>query len=223
MKATTAWTFYDWANSAFALVITAAVFPSYFLKNTDDVVTFFGITMSNSSLYAYILSAAYLFVAILSPFVSGFADSANNKKMMLLIFSTLGSISCMVLYYFDGMVHLQVGIFAFILAMIGYIGSNVFYNAFLPEITTEDKFDSLSAKGFSMGSVILLLVNLAMIQNPAYFHIATVQMAVRISFIMVGIWWMGFAIIPLYYLPGSYRLLLKRSKIAEGMWILRDV
>lgn len=226
MKATTAWTFYDWANSAFALVITAAVFPSYFLKNTDDVVTFFGITMSNSSLYAYILSAAYLFVAILSPFVSGFADSANNKKMMLLIFSTLGSISCMVLYYFDGMVHLQVGIFAFILAMIGYIGSNVFYNAFLPEITTEDKFDSLSAKGFSMGyigSVILLLVNLAMIQNPAYFHIATVLMAVRISFIMVGIWWMGFAIIPLYYLPGSYRLLLKRSKIAEGMWILRDV
>lgn len=226
MKATTAWTFYDWANSAFALVITAAVFPSYFLSNTDKMVTIMGITMTNSSLYAYVLSAAYLFVAILSPFVSGFADSANNKKMMLLIFSTIGSVSCMVLYFFDGMVHLQVGILAFILAMIGYIGSNVFYNAFLPEISTEDKFDNLSARGFSMGyigSVLLLLVNLAMIQNPGYFHIETVKMAVRISFIMVGIWWMGFAIIPLYYLPGSYRLLLKRSKITEGMYILRDV
>lgn len=226
MKATTAWTFYDWANSAFALVITAAVFPSYFLKNTDDIITVYGVTMSNSSLYAYVLAAAYLFVAILSPFVSGFADSANNKKMMLLLFSLLGSTSCMVLYFFDGMVHIQVGILAFILAMIGYIGSNVFYNAFLPEITTEDKFDSLSAKGFSMGyfgSVLLLLLNLAMIQNPGYFHIETVQMAVRISFIMVGIWWIGFAIIPLYYLPGNYKLLLKRSKIAEGMWILKDV
>lgn len=226
MKATTAWTFYDWANSAFALVITAAVFPSYFLKNTDDIVTFFGVTMSNSSLYAYVLSAAYLFVAILSPFVAGFADSANNKKMMLLLFSTLGSVSCMVLYFFDGMLHLQVGILAFILAMIGYIGSNVFYNAFLPEITTEDKFDALSARGFSMGyigSVLLLLVNLAMIQNPDHFRIETVQLAVRISFIMVGIWWFGFALIPLYYLPGSFRLQLNHSKIAEGMYILKDV
>lgn len=226
MKVTTAWTFYDWANSAFALVITAAIFPSYFLNTTDDIIHIGNVTMSNSSLYAYVLSAAYLFVAMLSPFVSGFADSANNKKMMLFLFSALGSINCCILYFFDGMVHLQLGVFAFILAMIGYIGSNVFYNAFLPEITTEDKFDALSARGFSMGyigSVLLLLVNLIMIQNPDYFRIETVQLAVRISFIMVGIWWFGFALIPLYYLPGSFRLQLNRSKIAEGMYILKDV
>lgn len=226
MKVTTAWTFYDWANSAYALVITAAIFPSYFLEVTDTNIEVGHVVMSNSSLYAYIITAAYLFVAICSPFISGFADSANNKKMMLFLFTTLGSINCCLLYYFDGMGHLVIGVAAFMMALIGFIGSNVFYNAFLPEITTEDKFDSLSARGFSMGyigSVILLIFNLWMIKSPETFHLNNTQDAVRASFITVGIWWMGFAVIPLYFLPGMFRLQLKREKVAEGMAILSDV
>ena len=226
MKPTTAWTFYDWANSAYALVITAAIFPSYFLEVTDKTIEVGHIVMSNSSLYAYIITTAYLIVAIGSPFISGFADSANNKKMMLFLFTLLGSIHCCLLYFFDGMDHLGIGVMAFMMALIGFIGSNVFYNAFLPEITTEDKFDSLSARGFSMGyigSVLLLIGNLAVIKSPETFGLATTQDAVRISFITVGIWWIGFAIIPLYYLPGVFRLQLRREKVVEGMYILRDV
>ena len=226
MKVTTAWTFYDWANSAFSLVITSAIFPSYFLNVTDPVLHIGNITMSNSSFYAYIIATAYLFVAIMSPFASGFADSANNKKMMMLLFTIIGSFNCFLLFFFDGMSNLQFGATAFIFALIGFIGSIVFYNAFLPEITTEDRFDSLSARGFSMGyigSVILLLVNLALITYPDTFGLSSSGQAARVSFAMVGIWWIGFATIPLHYLPGSFRLQLKRSKIAEGLYILKDV
>ncbi|HMZ25382.1 MAG TPA: MFS transporter [Saprospiraceae bacterium] len=226
MKVTTAWTFYDWANSAFSLVITSAIFPSYFLNVTVPVLHIGNITMSNSSFYAYIIATAYLFVAIMSPFASGFADSANNKKMMMLLFTIIGSFNCFLLFFFDGMSNLQFGATAFIFALIGFIGSIVFYNAFLPEITTEDRFDSLSARGFSMGyigSVILLLVNLALITYPDTFGLSSSGQAARVSFAMVGIWWIGFATIPLHYLPGSFRLQLKRSKIAEGLYILKDV
>ena len=99
MKVTTAWTFYDWANSAFSLVITSAIFPSYFLNVTDPVLHIGNITMSNSSFYAYIIATAYLFVAIMSPFASGFADSANNKKMMMLLFTIIGSFNCFLLFF----------------------------------------------------------------------------------------------------------------------------
>ena len=188
MKVTTAWTFYDWANSAFSLVITSAIFPSYFLNVTDPVLHIGNITMSNSSFYAYIIATAYLFVAIMSPFASGFADSANNKKMMMLLFTIIGSFNCFLLFFFDGMSNLQFGATAFIFALIGFIGSIVFYNAFLPEITTEDRFDSLSARGFSMGyigSVILLLVNLALITYPDTFGLSSSGQAARVSFAMV--------------------------------------
>lgn len=226
MKPTTAWTFYDWANSSFSLVITSAVFPSYFLKNTDDIIHIGSVTMSNSTLYAYMISAAYLVVSFLSPVLSGFADSANNKKFFLLMFATIGSMSCMGLYFFKGMDTIFYGSFFFILALIGFLGSIVFYNSFLPEITTEDKFDSLSAKGFSMGyfgSVLLLIVNLMMINNPAWFGISGTKEAVLISFVMVGLWWLIFTIYPLQYLPGSVKLQYSREHFSKGFIILKDV
>ena len=195
MKVTTAWTFYDWANSAFALVITAAIFPSYFLKSTDELINIGNLTISNSSLYAYIIAIAYLVVAIMSPLMSGFADSANNKKVMMMFFCVLGSLSCMMLFFFKGMDTLMLGCLFFILGMIGFIGSIVFYNAFLPEITTEDKFDEMSARGYSMGyigSVVLLIINVIMINKPTFFGLPDASMAVRVSFFMVGLWWLAF-------------------------------
>jgi UMF1 family MFS transporter len=226
MKPTTAWTFYDWANSSFSLVITSAVFPSYFLKNTDDLIHIGSVTMSNSSLYAYMISAAYLVVAFLSPVLSGFADSANNKKFFLLFFATVGSLSCMGLYFFKGMDTIVYGGAFFILALIGFLGSIVFYNSFLPEITTEEKFDSLSAKGFSMGyfgSVLLLIVNLLMINNPGWFGLGGTQEAVLVSFVMVGLWWFIFTVFPLQSLPGSVRLQFRQEHLSKGFKILKDV
>ena len=121
MKVTTAWTFYDWANSAFALVITAAIFPSYFLKSTDELINIGNLTISNSSLYAYIIAIAYLVVAIMSPLMSGFADSANNKKVMMMFFCVLGSLSCMMLFFFQGHGHIDVRLSVF------YSGYDRFY------------------------------------------------------------------------------------------------
>jgi len=226
MKVTTAWTFYDWANSAFALVITAAIFPSYFLRSTDEILYFGDVAISNSSLYAYIIALAYAIVTVASPLLSGFSDSANNKKVMLFLFCLVGSLSCMGLYFFDGMQHLLLGCVFFIFGLIGFQGSLVFYNAYLPEITTEDKFDRVSANGFSMGyfgSVILLIVNLMMISNPEWFHLPDAKIAVRISFFMVGLWWLLFSLIPLSYLPGSMKLSINTDNITKGIWILKDV
>jgi len=226
MKVTTAWTFYDWANSAFALVITAAIFPSYFLKSTDELINIGNLTISNSSLYAYIIAIAYLVVAIMSPLMSGFADSANNKKVMMMFFCVLGSLSCMMLFFFKGMDTLMLGCLFFILGMIGFIGSIVFYNAFLPEITTEDKFDEMSARGYSMGyigSVVLLIINVIMINKPTFFGLPDASMAVRVSFFMVGLWWLAFSFIPLVILPGNMRISITKKHFTNGIHILQDV
>ena len=226
MKVTTAWTFYDWANSAFALVITAAIFPAYFEKSTDEFINIGGVMVSNSSLYAYIIAIAYMVVAVLSPLLAGFADSANNKKVMMMLFCVLGSVSCMGLFMFTGMDTLLLGCTLFIMGLIGFIGSIVFYNAYLPEVTTEDKFDNLSARGFAMGyagSVILLLVNVFMINRPGVFGLADSQMAVRLSFLMVGIWWILFALIPLIKLPGRMQLSISAQHFKNGINIIKDV
>ena len=154
------WAFFDWANSAFALVITAAIFPAYFVAVTDDVINVLGIQMSNSSMYAYAISLSYLLIACFSPILSGIADYGGRRKFFLKFFTILGSTACLALYFFKGMDQLALGITAFMLAMIGFAGGLVFYNAFLPVIVTEDRYDRVSARGFSfgyIGSVILLV------------------------------------------------------------------
>ncbi len=218
-KTIRAWTFFDWANSAFSLVISSAVFPAYFLKVTNDQLTLGGITMSNSSLYAYALSFSYLIIAVCSPILSGIADYGGRRMLFLRIFTTIGSIGCASLFFFEGMSNLWLGVGGFILATIGFAGGLVFYNSYLPQIASEDRYDRISARGFAMGyvgSVLLLVANLAIILNAEALGFKDAGAATRLAFLMVGLWWIGFAQIPFRFLPKDAKERLHGQLLTRG-------
>jgi UMF1 family MFS transporter len=215
-KTINAWCSYDWANSVYNLTITTTIFPLYYSSVTKDafggeMVSFLGARVSNTVLYSYAISFSYLVIVFLSPVLSGIADYSGKKKRFMQFFTYLGSAACLGLYFFTGE-NLEYGIACSVLASIGYAGALVFYNAFLPEIATADRMDRISAKGFSMGyigSVILLLVNLAVITQYEWFGFSSKLMATRCAFLQVGIWWLAFSQIAFYYLkdrPTSHQI-----------------
>ncbi|NMM50706.1 MFS transporter [Marinigracilibium pacificum] len=226
------WSFYDWANSVYSLVITSTIFPIYFTASTrsffnGDQIQFFGSTIENSVLYSYALSASFLIIALILPLLSGIADNSGKKIQFMKFFTYLGSISCAGLYFFDGS-NVEYGIILTILAGIGYSGGLVFYDAYLPEIVTEDRIDKVSARGYSFGyagSVILLILNLAMISYPEWFFMEKdTDFPVRISFLMVGIWWAGFAQISFNRLPENpYNRKVTKQVLASGYKEIRKV
>lgn len=202
-----AWCLYDWANSVYNLVITSTIFPVYYIAVTSsgdsDLVDFFGFSLPNTVLYSYSLSFSFLVVAAMQPFLSGIADYSGNKKNFMKFFTWLGALSSICLFFFDGE-NVEYGITCSVLASIGYGGALVFYNSFLPEIATYDRYDNISARGFSygyVGSVLLLIFNLVMIQKPEWFGLTPGNLPAKISFLTVGVWWIGFAQITFYYLP----------------------
>ncbi len=238
-KVLNAWTMYDWANSVHNLVITTVVFPMYFLATTsvkdangkiiNDIVDFFGFKVQNSVLYSYTISVATLLLVILNPILTPLADSSGRRKMFMKFFCYLGAASCAYFYFFTKD-NVNSAIIAFGLSIMGWGGSIVFYNSFLPEIATEDRFDNLSAKGFTMGyigSVILLVVNLLMIMKPTLFGLTQADsdsgFTARISFLTVGVWWALFAQIPFYYLPKDQRKSFQTGRLMTGFQELKKV
>ena len=218
-KLINAWAFYDWANSVYSLVISTAVFPLYYTAVTkDQTVTFLWTDWAHpDSLYSYALSFSFLIVAFLSPILSGIADYTGSKKKFMKFFCWLGGLSVMSLYFFEGVDTVWIGIVFTIFASIGFWASLVFYNAYLPEVAHPEQQDRASAKGFIygyIGSVILLIINLAMIQMPDVFGI-TAGLASRISFVMVGVWWIGFAQITFRRLPDD---LYNKKPEADYIW-----
>jgi UMF1 family MFS transporter len=166
-----AWCTYDWANSVYSLVITSAIFPIYYQAVTttggNDQVLFAGFTVTNSVLYSFALSFSFLVISPLLPLLSGVADYAGNKKSFMKFFCYLGGLACMGMYFFTSS-SLEWGILCVVLASVGYSGSLVFYDAYLPEIASSDQLDKVSAKGYSWGyygGVVLLILNLVLIQN----------------------------------------------------------
>lgn len=222
-----AWALFDWANSAFALVIAVAIFPAYFTQVTDDEVRVLGIHMSNSSLYAYAISAAYVVITLLSPLLSGIADYGGKRKSFLRTFTTIGALACISLYFFKGMGQLELGVIAFILGVIGFAGGLVFYNSYLPVIASEDQYDKVSARGFAfgyIGSVLLLLINLLVISKPTWFGLPEEgSIAVRLAFVMVGLWWLGFSAISFHRLPRDAEGRPQTKLITKGIEELRKV
>jgi UMF1 family MFS transporter len=208
-KLINAWAFYDWANSVYSLVIATAVFPIYYetvTSGNNDVVQFLGSEFNNSSLLSYSLSFSFLIVAFMSPILSGIADYSGNKKRFMQFFCYLGSLSVMSLYFFTGQDTLWIGILGTVLASIGFWGSIVFYNSYLPEIAFPEQHDRVSAKGFMFGytgSLVLLIFNLTMVMKPELFGITDSSLPARISFLSVGIWWIGFAQVTFHYLPNN--------------------
>ena len=202
-----AWASFDWSNSVYNLIVTTAIFPIYYLSTTQsafcgETVQFYGIPLVNSVLYSYAISFSFLVIVFLAPVLSGIADFSGRKKRFMQFFTYLGSLSCVGLYFFTGE-NVEYGITCAIFASIGFAGSLVFYNAFLPEVATEDKMDSVSARGFAMGyigSVILLIINLILYMKSDLFGFKDPGAATRFGFILVGVWWMGFSQIAFHYL-----------------------
>lgn len=203
---------YDWANSAYNLVITSTIFPAYYTAVTtvkegdtviSDKVSFFGLEVTNSVLFDYAAAAAYLIIALISPILSSIADYKGNKKAFMRFFCYLGALACAGLFFFDGLNTVETGIIFFAIAAVGYCGSLVFYNAYLPEIAAPADRDRVSAQGFAygyIGSVLLQLVCFVFVLKKEWFGI-TAGMGSRISFVLVGLWWFAFAHIPLRRLP----------------------
>lgn len=207
-KTVNAWCMYDWANSVHALVIVSSVFPVYFSATAvsetgSPYINFFGHTIKNSVLFSYSVSFAFLVIASLIPFSTAIADYLGKRKFFMKLFCYFGAISCMFLFLFTKET-IEQSVIAFILSLIGWSGSIVFYNSFLPLIATEENYDRYSARGFSwgyIGSVLLMVFNLTMIMSPDTYGITDKGMPARISFMTVGIWWILFAQIPFYFLP----------------------
>ena len=203
------WALFDWANSAFALVITTAIFPPYFEEVVDPEFRVLGMGFTNSSWFAYLITFSYLIIALLSPLLSGIADAGGRRKWFLQFFTTLGGLACISLFFFEGMGTMWLGSLGFVLGLIGFAGGLVFYNSFLPVIASEDRYDRISARGFAMGyigSVLLLLLNLAMVQVPGFFGLPEEgTLRIRLAFLTVGVWWLVFAYISLSRLPDDVR------------------
>jgi MFS transporter, UMF1 family len=223
-KVINGWAMYDWANSAYNLVITSTIFPAYYdaittTKNgagniISHKVIFLGKEFESASLYNYAIAFAYLVIAVISPILSSIADYKGNKKRFMQFFCYLGSFACCTLFWFERST-LSVGITGAVFAAIGYCGSLVFYNSYLPEIAGEADRDRVSAKGFAygyIGSVILQVICFLFVLKPEWFGIKDVSFAPRLSFLLVGLWWIGFAQITFSTLPKSIAALQDKSK-----------
>lgn len=252
---------YDWANSVFTLTITSSIFPIFFENITveknsagqiiNDYVNVFGFSIRNTSLLSWTFTLSFLLIAFITPLLSGIADYSGRKKSFMKFFAVLGSISCSMLFFFD-VENIELGMSFLMLATIGYSGSIVFYNAFLPEIAPPELQDKVSAKGYSLGylgSVILLIFNLLMIMKPEWFFaietmaeslmaaenvtLAVAQeearsyfvgLSTRISFLSVGVWWLGFSLITFYILPeNTYNRKATGQYIYKGYLELLEV
>ncbi len=207
-----AWAMYDWANSTYSLVIASAIFPAYYNQVTrqgeSSRVEVFGLDIENTAVYSITLGLSFGLIALISPLLSSISDYSGNHKTFMKFFCYLGGLACMALFFFTGG-NLILGLAGLMLATIGYSGSIVFYNSYLPAIATEDRQDRVSARGYAygyIGSTTLLILNLVMILNQGALGISDDTLLPRVSFLMVGLWWMGFAQITFRQLPrGLYR------------------
>ena len=225
-KTIRAWALFDWANSAYSLVISTAIFPIYFIAVAPDSLRLFGMDVSSSSVYSYSIALAYVLIAIVAPLLGGIADFGNKRLAFLKGFTTVGAISCMCLYFFSDQFTVWLGTLAFVLSTIGFAGSLIFYDSFLPNIASKSNYDRVSAIGYAygyIGSVILLLFILFMSQKPEMFGFAPdSSLPYRIGFVLVGLWWLGFAQITFRKMPPDNHKKLPAGFIKSGYRELRE-
>lgn len=232
-KLLNAWAFYDWANSVYSLVIASAIFPIYygalFRVAGIEKVSILGGEIARAPLISYTTSIAFVCIAIITPLISGIADYLGNKKVFMQFFCYLGGIACIGLYWFS-LEHIEAGLICYFFGLVGFWVSFAINNSYLPDIAYPEQQDRISAKGFSMGyigSVILLLINLAMVMRPGFFGIegeGAELLAMRYSFASVGIWWIAFSQYTFYYLPkGNKRVGERHRVILNGFRELKSV
>lgn len=202
-----AWAFYDWANSVYSLVIASAIFPLFYGALFRDAgiekIHLLGGYIARAPLISYVTALAFLIISFIAPLLSGIADYLGNKRIFLKFFCYLGALSCIGLYWFS-LEYIYVSLAMYLLGLIGFWGSLVFYNSYLPDIAFPEQQDKASARGYALGyagSVVLLLINLVMIMKFEWFGFSNAGQPTRISFILVGLWWLGFSQYPFRYLP----------------------
>jgi len=211
-KVINGWAFYDWANSVYNLVITTTFFPVYYTEMTSGTpfngeVRFLGRTFGNTALYNYALAFAYIVVAITLPMLTSISDYKKNKKAFMQFFCYTGAIACSMMYFFTPR-NFKLGIICMMVAAFGFYASVVFYNSYLPEIAAVKDRDRISARGFTfgyIGSVLMQMIGFALVVfwNKIPF-LKSEGHAVRLTFLLVGIWWAGFAQITFRRLPKSF-------------------
>ncbi len=230
-KLLNAWAFYDWANSVYSLVIASAIFPLFygalFRAENIEKIEVFGMMIKRSPLIFYTTAIAFLIVAIISPILSGIADYIGNKKFFLKLFCYIGALSTISLYWFD-LDHIYISLLSYMLGLVGFWGSIVFYNSYLPDIAHPHQHDSISAKGYSMGyigSVLLLLVCLSMILFYDTFGFEDEGFPTRLSFILTGVWWIGFSQYTYAYLPKGNKAdgVLTKAVVFQGFTELKSI
>ncbi|MFD2914379.1 MFS transporter [Psychroserpens luteus] len=244
-KLLNAWAFYDWANSVYTLTIASSIFPIFYSAlfiSEIKTVEAFGMVFKSTALITYVTAFTFLVVTFTSPILSGIADYVGNKKSFMKFFCYVGGAGCIGLYWFN-LEHIHVSLLFYFMGLIGYWGSLVFYNSYLPDIAFPEQQDRISAKGFSLGyfgSVILLLLNLAMVMKPDWFGFDisisenlretgteaqisealktasenASKEAMRVAFITVGLWWILFSQYSFYVLPKG---------VSNGHKVTKDV
>ena len=224
-----AWTLYDWANSVYSLVISSAVFPIYYsqyvFSQTNSIILF-NAEINKDTLISLVSAFSFLLIAFLSPLLSGVADYIGNKKIFMKFFVYLGSLSCIGLYWFE-LETIEISLIFYTLTLIGFWGSLVYYNSYLRDITYPNQTNIVSAKGYTMGyigSVILLLINLIMINFYESFGFESEIIAMKSSFAIVGLWWLGFSQYSFYHLPkGNRGVKIPKNIIWNGFRELKNV
>jgi UMF1 family MFS transporter len=203
------WCMYDWANSAFATTILAALLPAYFAGEVvgPDGVIIAGTLYSATALWGFIIALAAFLIFISAPILGAISDFTASKKRFLLTFAYGGSLFTILLYFCRHGDVVQT-LIIFLVAQIGFIAGNVFYDAFLPQIASEDRIDWVSGKGFSFGYLgggLQFAIALGLVAGHARLGISQ-PMAARIGIAMAGCWWAGFTLFTVKYLREAPRV-----------------
>ncbi len=201
------WAMYDWANSAFATTILAAVLPIFY----NDVASKGLPDNLATSYWGYTQTAGLIIIALVSPVLGAIADFSGYKNRFLRVFVFTGVIGTALLFFVNEGNYIMCSLF-FVIGSIGFSGANVFYDSFLPDISPEGRIDYVSALGYAcgyLGGGILLLINMLMISKPSMFGITDTLAATRISFISVSLWWLLFSIPAFKFLPTAERRLTR--------------
>jgi len=224
-----AWALYDWANSVYSLVISSAIFPIYYSQyvfSQTNSVEILNLDINKDTLISSVSALSFLLIAFLSPLLSGIADFIGNKKIFMKFFVYMGSLSCIGLYWFE-LETIEISLLFYTLGLIGFWGSLVYYNSYLTDITYPNQTNKVSAKGYTMGyvgSVILLLINLIMINFYETFGFESEIAAMKSSFAIVGLWWLSFSQYSFYHLPsGNKGVKVPKNIIWNGFKELKGV
>jgi len=198
-KQTLSWVLYDWANSAFATTILSAVLPIFYKDVAANNIP----SHLATSYWGYTQTIAMLIIAISSPILGAIADYSNSRKFFLKFFVITGITGTGLLYFISNGDYILASLF-FVFGSIGFSGANVFYDSFLPDISSEKNIDFISSLGYAggyLGGGLLLMINLIMITKPELLGLKNSLIATRLSFFTVSIWWIIFSLPAFKYLP----------------------